>query len=200
MTSTTDPLVVPGDLLGTAEEFVPGHGTYEDRGKIYSALLGHRRIDPSDRAVRVDAVHAVPTIHENDLVYGRVDEVKSAMAIVTIVAAATSQRTIPGTPEGTVHISKAKDGYTESLGDEFSPGDLIVARVLQSHPSIKLTTATADLGVVSARCSSCHGLLARSDKGGLKCPRCGNQERRKTATDYGRVPGAGHGHDGRRPE
>ncbi|HEV8050301.1 MAG TPA: RNA-binding protein, partial [Thermoplasmata archaeon] len=83
MTGTTDPLVVPGDLLGTAEEFVPGRGTYEDRGKIYSALLGHRRVDPSDRAVRVDAVHAVPTIHEDDLVYGRVDEVKSAMAIVT---------------------------------------------------------------------------------------------------------------------
>jgi exosome complex component CSL4 len=195
MTGTTDTLVVPGDLLGTAEEFVPGRGTYEDHGKIYSALLGHRVVDPSDRAVRVDAVHAVPMIHEDDLVYGRVDEVKSAMAIVTIVAGATSQRTIPGTPEGTVHISKAKDGYTDALSDEFSPGDLIVARVLQSHPSIKLSTAAADLGVVSARCSSCHGLLGRTDKG-LRCPRCGNQERRKTATDYGRVPGAGHGPDG----
>jgi len=198
MTGTTDTLVVPGDLLGTAEEFVPGRGTYEDHGKIYSALLGHRVVDPSDRAVRVDAVHAVPMIHEDDLVYGRVDEVKSAMAIVTIVAGATSQRTIPGTPEGTVHISKAKDGYTEALSDEFAPGDLIVARVLQSHPSVKLTTAAADLGVVAARCQSCHGLLARGDKE-LRCPRCGNREHRKTASGYGELPSAGPKGDARAP-
>lgn len=197
MTQGHDQLVIPGDLLGTAEEFVPGRGTYEDRGKIYSALLGHRAVDPRDRAVRVDALHPVPVVHDDDLVYGRVDEVKSAMAIVTILAAATSSRTVPGTPEGTVHISKAKDGYTEALGDEFQPGDLIVARVLQSHPSIKLSTAASDLGVVSARCSSCHALLAH-DKNELRCPRCGNREHRKTASDYGRVPFADHGADARR--
>jgi exosome complex component CSL4 len=191
MSQHHESLVIPGDLLGTAEEFVPGRGTYEDRGKIYASLLGHRAVDPRDRAVRVDAIHPVPVVHEDDLVYGRVDEVKSAMAIVTILAAATSSRTVPGTPEGTVHISKAKEGYTEALADEFAPGDLIVARVLQSHPSIKLSTSAADLGVVSARCSSCHGLLAL-DKTELRCPRCGNREHRKTATDYGRVPFAGH--------
>ncbi|MGI0130208.1 MAG: exosome complex RNA-binding protein Csl4, partial [Thermoplasmata archaeon] len=126
---------------------------------------------------------------------GRVDEVKSAMAIVTILAAATNHRTVPGTPEGTIHISKAKDGYTEALSDEFAAGDLVVARVLQSHPSIKLTTAAADLGVVAARCQSCHALLGGEKGGGLRCPRCGNQEHRKVATAYGRVPAAGHAPD-----
>jgi exosome complex component CSL4 len=191
MSGAGESLVVPGDLLGTAEEFVPGRGTYEDRGKIYAALLGHRKVDPSDRAVRVDAIHPIPVVHDDDLIYGRVDEVKSAMAIVTIVAAATSQRTVPGQPEGTIHISKAKDGYTEALSDEFAPGDLVVARVLQSHPSIKLTTAASDLGVVTARCQSCHALLARGDKDELRCPRCGNREHRKVATAYGRVPATG---------
>jgi exosome complex component CSL4 len=191
MSGAGESLVVPGELLGTAEEFVPGHGTYEDRGKIYAALLGHRKVDPSDRAVRVDAIHPIPVVHDDDLIYGRVDEVKSAMAIVTIVAAATSQRTVPGQPEGTIHISKAKDGYTEALSDEFAPGDLVVARVLQSHPSIKLTTAASDLGVVTARCQSCHALLGRGDKDELRCPRCGNREHRKVATAYGRVPATG---------
>jgi exosome complex component CSL4 len=195
---THETIVIPGDLLGTAEEFVPGHGTYEDRGKIYAALLGHRRVDPSDRAVRVEALNAIPTVHDEDLVYGRVDEVKSAMAIVTILIAATSRRTVPGTPEGTVHISKAKDGYTDALSDEFAPGDLIVARVLQSHPSIKLTTAASDLGVVAARCQSCHGLLGRGDKE-LRCPRCGNREHRKTASGYGQLPSVGAKADARPP-
>jgi exosome complex component CSL4 len=181
-------LVLPGDLLGTAEEFVPGWGTYEDHGKIYAALMGRSNVSPNDRAIRVDAVHAIPRIREQDLVYARVDEVKSAMAICTILAAYDSRRVVPGAPEGTVHISKAKDGYTDSLADEFSPGDILLAQVLQDQPTIKLTTQSADLGVVSARCQACHGLLSSGAKE-LVCPRCGNRERRKTAHGYGVLKG-----------
>lgn len=181
-------LVLPGDLLGTAEEFVPGWGTYEDHGKIYAALMGRTNVNPGDHAIRVDAVNAIPRIMDKDLVYARVDEVKSAMAVCTVVAAFQSRRVVPGAPEGTVHISKAKDGYTDSLADEFAPGDILLAQVLQSHPTIKLTTQSADLGVVSARCQVCHGLLSAGPKE-LVCPRCGNRERRKTAHDYGVLKG-----------
>ena len=89
-------------------------------------------------------------------------------------------RPVPGEPEGTVHVSKAKEGYTESLSSEFAVGDIILAKVLQSHPSVKLTTAPSSLGVVSARCQVCHHLLARRTKG-LECPRCGHHEQRKLA-------------------
>jgi exosome complex component CSL4 len=177
-------LVLPGDLLGTAEEFLPGFGTYEDHGRIFAALMGRPRVHPEDRAILVDALNAIPRLADGDLVYARVDEVKSAMAVCTVVASAGSRRGVPGTPEGTVHISKAKEGYTESLGDEFQPGDLLLARILQSQPTIKLSTAAAELGVVSARCQACHGLLASGPKE-LQCPRCGNRERRKTARTYG---------------
>ncbi|MCI4331677.1 MAG: exosome complex RNA-binding protein Csl4 [Thermoplasmata archaeon] len=188
-------LVLPGDLLGTAEEFVPGWGTYEDHGKIYAALMGHTNVSPNDHAIRVDAVNAIPRIAEKDLVYARVDEVKSAMAVCTVMASFDSRRVVPGAPEGTVHISKAKDGYTDSLGDEFAPGDILLAQVLQSHPTIKLTTQSQDLGVVSARCQVCHGLLASGPKE-LVCPRCGNRERRKTAHGYGVLKGVRGGADG----
>jgi exosome complex component CSL4 len=188
-------LVLPGDLLGTAEEYVPGRGTYEDHGKIFAALMGHKHVDARDKAVRVDAIHAIPNVSEEDLVYARVDEVKSAMAVCTVLSLATGRRGVPGAPEGTVHISKARDGYTESLGDAFQPGDILLARVLQSHPTIKLTTAPATLGVVSARCQVCHGLLEKGPKE-LACPRCGNRETRKMAQDYqglhrGRTPSDG---------
>ena len=176
-------IVLPGDLLGTAEEFVPGRGTYEDHGRIYAALMGRRVVDPRDKAVRVDAIHAVPHVEDEELVFARVDEVKSAMAVCTVLALSSGRRGVPGAPEGTIHISKAKDGYTESLGDEFQPGDIVLARVLQSQPTIKLTTAPATLGVVSARCQVCHGLLERAGKE-LNCPRCGNRETRKLAHDY----------------
>jgi exosome complex component CSL4 len=179
-TPTLPALVLPGDYLGAAEEFLPGHGTYEDRGRIYAAVLGTPRLDVQDRTVRVEARNAIPEVHEGDLVYAVVDELKTAMAICTIVAAGSSRRKVPGAPEGTVHISKAKDGFTETLSSEFAVGDVLLARVLQSRPSIKLTTAPANLGVVSAHCQVCHALLTPGAKE-LTCPRCGHREHRKLA-------------------
>ncbi len=179
-TPTLPALVLPGDYLGAAEEFLPGRGTYEDRGRIYASLLGTPRLDAQDRTVHVDARNAIPEISDGDLVYATVDELKTAMAICTVLATASSRRAVPGAPEGTVHISKAKDGYTESLSTEFAVGDVILARVLQAHPSIKLTTAPPNLGVVSAHCQVCHALLAPGPKE-LVCPRCGHREHRKLA-------------------
>lgn len=186
MTETSTPrLVVPGDLLGTAEEYVPGRGTYEHNGRIYAALLGHSRVDPSSRSVSVHALHSVPVLDSGDVVLGRVEELKSAMAIVEILAAHPSTRTVPGEPEGTIHVSKVKEGYTDNLNDELAPGDLVLARILENHPSIKLTTAPPNLGVVSARCQRCHATLELSGRADLVCPRCGNREHRKTSSDYG---------------
>jgi exosome complex component CSL4 len=173
-------LVLPGDYIGAAEEFLPGRGTYENRGRIYASVLGTPIVDPRDRTVRVEARNAVPEIADGDLVYARVDELKAAMAICTVIGTATSRRTVPGAPEGTVHISKAKEGYTESLSGEFAVGDILLARVIQARPSVKLSTAAATLGVVAARCQLCHALLTPGPKD-LVCPRCGNRERRKLA-------------------
>jgi len=173
-------LVLPGDYLGAAEEYLPGRGTYEDRGRIYASVAGRPSIDPRDRTVRVEARNAVPELAEGDIVFARVDELKTAMAVCTVLMPTTSKRNVPGKPEGTVHISKAKDGYTETLSGEFAVGDILLAKVLQARPSIKLTTAPTSLGVVSARCQACHAVL-RVGGSELVCPRCGHRERRKLA-------------------
>ena len=98
-------LVLPGDYLGTAEEFLPGRGTYENRGRIYASVLGTSHVDPRDRTVRVEARNAVPEIQEGDIVYARVDELKTAMAVCSILTTSASRRPVPGEPEGTVHVS-----------------------------------------------------------------------------------------------
>lgn len=173
-------LVLPGDYLGAAEEFLPGRGTYEHGGRIYACLLGTPAVDPRDRTIRVVPRNSVPEVEEGELVYARVEELKSAMAICEVLSTASSYRGVPGKPEATVHISKAKDGYTESLSGEFAVGDIVLAKVLQGRPSIKLSTAAPTLGVVSARCQVCHALLNLNAKQPT-CPRCGHQERRKLA-------------------
>ncbi len=181
--------VLPGEYLGAAEEFLPGRGTYEHAGRIFASVVGTPAIDPRDRTVRVRAANAVPELAEGDVVYARIEEIKTAMAIVTILSSTTSRRGIPGRPEGTVHISKAKDGYTETLQGEFAVGDILLAKVLQAHPSVKLTTAPATLGVVSARCQVCHAILRVTHKE-LVCPRCGHHEHRKLAQGPGLPPGS----------
>jgi exosome complex component CSL4 len=175
-------LVLPGDYIGAAEEYLPGHGTYENRGRIYASVLGTPKVDPRDRTVRVEARNGIPEVTEGNLVYARVEELKTAMLICALLGLAGSKRRLPGEPEGTVHISKAREGYTESFSGEFAVGDVILARVLQAKPSVKLTTAPAPLGVVAARCQVCHALLSPGEKSNeMVCPRCGNVERRKMA-------------------
>jgi exosome complex component CSL4 len=181
-----DRLVLPGDLLGMAEEYVPGRGTYEHNGQVFAALMGHARYDTQSRTVSVRAVHEIPHLEEGEVVYARVEEIKSAMLVCTVLSSARTERAVPGFPEGTVHISKAKESYVENLNQEFAVGDLIKARVLQGYPTVKLSTQGPDLGVVSARCNECHGLLnvAGTD---LVCGRCGHREHRKISSEYGRV-------------
>ena len=182
---TKEKLVLPGELLGTAEEFVPGRGPYEHNGQVFAALLGHPSYDNQARSVTVRALHDIPHLSEGETVYARVDEIKSAMLVCTVLRSTETERAVPGFPEGTVHISKAKESYVENLNREFAVGDLIKARVLQGYPTVKLTTQSADLGVVSARCSECHGPMTSTGKD-LLCSRCGHRESRKISSDYGR--------------
>lgn len=178
-------LVLPGDALGTSEEFVPGRGTYEYNGQVYAALMGHPHVDTQNRTVSVKAIHEIPHMTEGELVYARVEEIKSALLITQVLSSVRSGRGVPGHPEGTLHISKAKESYVEELSREFAIGDLLKAQVLQGYPVIKLSTQGPDLGVVSARCMECHGLLALTGPQALTCSRCGHREQRKVSREYG---------------
>ncbi len=178
-------LVLPGDLLGTAEEYVPGRGTYEYNGQVYAALMGHPHIDTQNKSVSVRAIHEVPHLVEGDLVYVRVEEIKSAMLVTQVLTSARTGRGVPGNPEGTVHISKAKESYVEELSREFAIGDVLKAEVLQGYPVVKLSTQGPELGVVLGRCTECHGILAHVSGNQLVCSRCGRREQRKVSSEYG---------------
>ncbi|MEM3941529.1 MAG: RNA-binding protein, partial [Candidatus Bathyarchaeia archaeon] len=45
--------VLPGDLLGVIEEFIPNSGTYVENGNIYSNIVGMALIDFLNRKVSV---------------------------------------------------------------------------------------------------------------------------------------------------
>src|SRR2546428_4130111 len=105
------------------------------------------------------------------------------MATATIQAIHGRARQISGESEGTIHISNVSEDYTEDIHDKFRLGDVIRAKVVQVKPSVQLTTAEPDLGVVKPMCSVCRGPLELRGRD-LDCPRDDLTEQRKLAADY----------------
>ncbi|MFN4133458.1 MAG: exosome complex RNA-binding protein Csl4, partial [Candidatus Hadarchaeales archaeon] len=182
----TGDMVLPGDLLATVEEFVPGEGVYEEDGRIYSGVVGTVLIDMRAKKISVFVGQNAPAVLKiGDIVIGRVDEVKEQFASVFLEAMRGKEnRALPAPKTGTIHISRVHMGYVRDLGRFFRPGDIVRAKVVGTQrEQVQLTTAERDLGVLVALCSRCRNILKR-EGGKLICSNCGSVESRKIASDY----------------
>ena len=176
-------MVLPGDQIAVAEEFEPGEGTYERNGLVFASTPGVLDLDAANRVARVRPFNPPAELHVGDIVYGVVDDIRGMMATATVSAIHGRTRQISGENEGTIHISNVSEEYTEDIHDMFRLGDIIRAKVIQVKPSVQLTTAEADLGVVRAVCSTCRGPLELRGSE-LYCQRDERTEQRKLARDY----------------
>ncbi len=176
-------MVLPGDQIAVAEEFEPGEGAYERNGLVFAATTGVLVLDSASRVARVRAFNPPAELKVGDIVYGQVDDIRGMMATATVLAVHGRTRQISGESEGTIHISNVSEDYTEDIHDMYRVGDIIRAKVIQVKPSLQLTTAEPDLGVVKALCSVCRGPLELRGRD-LYCPRDERTERRKLAADY----------------
>ena len=78
-------IVSPGDELGTSEEFMPGEGTYESNGKIYSANVGTLEVDETTRVAIIKPLTSTPVILKvGDIVFGVVEDIRSSMIFIGI--------------------------------------------------------------------------------------------------------------------
>src|SRR3972149_3544724 len=177
-------LVVPGDRLGVIEEFTLGPGTYEQNGTIYSLTTGRALMDLLNKQVSVfPKVHVSNVPHVGSAVVGQVSDVQSKQATLRIFQ--VSDRLLTGFFSGLLHISDVSQRYVESMYEICKAGDIVRAKVISDkNRVIHLTTNDKDLGVVYAFCSRCGQGLAQK-RFVMRCPDCGNSERRKTAQDYG---------------
>jgi len=125
--------VLPGTELGFTEEFIPGRGTYEEDGKIYSSLTGTLKIDMKERKIIVEPrTNVIPEPKIGDIVIGKILDVKQQFAVVKLIRLLGNPRELPGTLYGTIHISKAKPSYVQDLSREFSAGDIVRAKVINT--------------------------------------------------------------------
>src|SRR5665647_955105 len=178
--------VLPGEIVGTTEEFKPGPGTVISAGDIYSTATGNVIIDRKVRIVSVKPNTLTPNILKvGDIVYGKITDVRESGAMVEVAGIEGKEdREIVNSRLGDIHVSNVRYSYVKRLSDEFRPSDIIRAKVIDTE-RIRLTTAEDSLGVVKAYCSNCRGELELEGKK-LKCPVCNMTETRKISTEYGK--------------
>jgi exosome complex component CSL4 len=177
-------LVVPGERLGVIEEFTPDAGTYSKDGVIYSKIIGRALMDMMNRRVSVYPLVSEASVPKvGTKVLGQVGNAQSDNVLVRIFK--VGPKRISGVFTGILHISDVQDSYVDSMNDACRPGDIIRATVISEKNQIyHLSTVDKDLGVLYGFCSRCGGML-ESKRYDMRCTKCGNLEKRKTAPDYG---------------
>jgi len=178
--------VLPGDLIGTNEEFAAGSETFVRGGDIFSLVTGTVDTNVKRRAISViPTIDTPPVIKEGDIVVGEIVNVRDSMVLVRIGAIKGAGERAFQAPGAAIHVSNVKDAYVKDISNEFGMSDIVIARVLNLD-NMRLTTSGDKLGVMKALCSVCHTPMVKDQsKGKLKCPSCGNIQRRKIASGYG---------------
>ncbi|HID90412.1 TPA: hypothetical protein EYP44_00445 [Candidatus Bathyarchaeota archaeon] len=182
--------VVPGTRLGVCEEFMAGPGTYVRNDVVYSKITGYVLFNLAEKKVSVyPAVHLHGLPKKGRVGFGRILSVRDRFALVEIFQ--VGRKRVESRFTGLLPITLAGRRGANRATEMFKPGDIIRCKIVSSKDRIRLSTAGSRLGVVLGL-SSCCGQTLNLQAGKLVCPRCGREERRKTAIDYGRLP-----HEGR---
>lgn len=176
--------VLPGDKVGSVEEFVPGHDTYVNSGYIYASTTGMVDIDRDGRTVAVVPMsNAPPRLNLGDIVVGEVIDMKESLVIMRLAFKKGYEfRPLPD-EEATIHISNVKNSYVKDLRQMFAMRDIIKAKIVDER-QLRLSTGDEDLGVIKAYCTRCMTGLVKKDNR-LECPSCKHTETRKISSSYG---------------
>ena len=169
-------VVVPGEKVGTAADFVAGKGTYvSSQGDIISLLLGTVITEKKTDSSQKTAVHVLsslnpktlsdlkePTIEVGDVVLCRVVRVSSAAVSVEIIAVKDCK--LQSKYLGSIRKEDVRlhEEETFDMNHFFRLGDIVRAMVLSlgDARTYFLSTAQAEFGV----------RFAKSSKGNLMTP------------------------------
>jgi exosome complex component CSL4 len=178
-------IVIPGDEIATAEEYIPGPNTFEDRGKIISLIYGFLNVDETNLSVSVVPVKSKPKIFVGSIVYGRVVEVERGRAVIEVSAMTDKeQKLVEYYSIGKAEIPESRERSNEP---SMLIGDLVRGKVIGIYKSeLKIGLLGKNLGVLKTICPRCRTTMIK--KGSmLYCPNCERTEFRKVADDYGDI-------------
>ncbi|MDR0901050.1 MAG: exosome complex RNA-binding protein Csl4 [Methanobrevibacter sp.] len=179
--------VMPGDILGVTEQFLPDEWTYDDDGYVKSAIPGEVSIDNKNKTISVLPSRGNPNLLKlGDTVYGQVRDVRGQRAMIDIESSKYNERGLALPYMAAIHISQVKNGYLEKMTDAFRIGDIIEAKVTKiMGDNLDLNTSDKECGVVKAMCTRCRAFMVPTEKKNeLYCEVCDRKERRKISSEY----------------
>jgi exosome complex component CSL4 len=179
--NSREKIAVPGDKLGTIEEFIPGVGSAAVGDNLTATIVGQVAPDMSARVMNVEpgkvGIEALPK--EGDLIIGSVQSAQSSVAQVAIKA--VNDR--PTDKDFTGMLSLRDDRRRRS--SPVKPGDTIRAMVFSTKNSIfHLTLDAPNCGVLFTVCSVCGGSVVAMGRDRVKCRECGTVDERMLADDF----------------
>ncbi len=126
-------IVIPSQYLGEVKEFKPGSGTFVEKGKIYSELVGV--VAKNGRYINVVPVKGRYEAVENDFVIGIVESVMSSCWLVDINAPYPAL----------LHVNEVPWDVEFNEAEKYlNTGDCIMAKVLQVDSERKLQVSMKD--------------------------------------------------------
>ncbi|MCR3884096.1 exosome complex RNA-binding protein Csl4 [Methanotrichaceae archaeon M04Ac] len=177
--------VIPGEVVGTAEEFLPGEGTYVRGEHLRASTTGVIEVDAKNRSAKVlPRINAPVTLRNGDVVVGQITDLKESLAILRLAFKRGCEERPIHNSEALIHISRVKNSYVKDIRSVLGLRDIIKAKIIDDTPTIGLSIVDGDLGVVKAYCGRCATPL-RIEGDRLVCPDCGQVESRKLSTDFG---------------
>lgn len=178
--------VLPGDRIGTNEEFVAGSETFVSGGNIYSLVAGTVSVNKKRRTISVIPKPVTPpVIKEGDIVVGAIFNLRDSMVLLRIEAIQGKGERAFQTPVAAIHVSNVKNAYVKEMSNEFGMSDIVKGKVIDLG-NMRLTTSGPELGVLKALCPVCHSPMKKDQgKDKLKCVSCGIIKHRKIAAGYG---------------
>ena len=179
--------VMPGDVLGVSEQFLPDKWTYDDGNCIKATVFGNVSIDNKTKMISIIPKSGTPALLKvGDTVYGQVSDVRGQRAVIDIQGMKNCNRQLALSYLGAIHISQVKKGYLEKLHDAFRIGDIIEAKVSKiMGDNLDLNTLDKDGGIIKAMCTRCRAFMKRTHKRDeLYCEVCNRKERRKISSNY----------------
>lgn len=175
--------VVPGDFIGTEEEYLGGEGTFSENEKIYSTITGEA--GEAAKKLAVSQKRPLRPLGVGTTIIGKVENISEPIALVSMQVGMGGEHRFGETDEYAVlHASMIRKGYVKNVRDEYKIGDIIRAKIVdQRNGEFRLSTDGDELGAIKAYCAKCRHPM-KVESGILQCQECGTKDNRKIAKDY----------------
>jgi len=179
-------MVLPGDQVAVAEEYLPGPHVYDDSGRLRALAVGFIRKDAKTMEISVEPSAQANLLKVGDYVTGQVETAATNSASVTIYYV-NGEQTGKGFA-GMLMLRSSRGGRSRPRSPPVKLGDVVRCRVQSLLNGIVHLSIDEDrTGVVYALCGNCGRPLLRGGNR-AKCDECGNVEERKLANDFGQTP------------